>query len=171
MKKVYAIMSALVLSAAVMAQPANDVKPVVKEMPAQAGAIPAPAVVMDKPIAEDNLTVVETAYNFGKIQQGKPVTHDFGIKNTGKTELKLDNVQASCGCTTPQWQPGPYKAGEAAKIIVGYNAGSPGPFTKTITITYNGGLSKVLTISGEVIAAPATPAPENKGVQMLKGGN
>jgi Protein of unknown function (DUF1573) len=128
----------------------------------------APVVDMAKPLGEDNLNLVETVYDFGKIPQGKPVTHDFKISNKGKTELKLDNVQASCGCTTPKWQPGPYKAGENADINVGFNAGAAGPFEKTVTITYNGGLTKALVIKGEVFAAPATPAPENKSQQILK---
>jgi Protein of unknown function (DUF1573) len=131
----------------------------------------APVADMAKPIAEDNLGLTEMTYNFGKIPQGKPVTHDFIIANTGKTELKLDNVQASCGCTTPVWQPGPYKSGEKAMITVGYNAAAAGAFNKTVTITYNNGLSKVINITGEVWQAPATPAPENKSVQILKGGN
>lgn len=172
MKKMYLLMAAALFTVAGMAQEHDHSKHSHAKEGAKAEVKPAvqPAVALDKPVSEDNLSLGEAAYNFGKIQQGKPVTHDFAIKNSGKTELKLDNVQASCGCTTPQWKPGPYKAGESAVITVGYNAAAPGPFTKTITVTYNGGLSKVITINGEVVAAPATPAPENKGVQMLKGG-
>lgn len=181
MKKVYFLLLAIGFGSFAIAQPA------VKAAPEKAtkevhdghdhGTVAAPAVMdakpavdMAKPIAEDNLGLGETSFNFGKIPQGKPVTHEFAISNTGKTELKLDNVQASCGCTTPVWKAGPYKPGEKAMITVGYNAASPGQFTKTVTITYNNGLSKVITISGEVWQAPATPAPENKSVQMLKNG-
>ncbi len=132
---------------------------------------PAVAGMAEAPKGEDNLQI-ETTHDFGTIAQGKPVTYDFVIKNTGKGELKLDNVQAGCGCTTPSWQPGPYKAGESAKINVGFNAAAAGGFNKPVTITYNGGLSKVIYIKGEVVAAPATPAPEAKGTQILKqGGN
>ena len=51
-------------------------------------------------IAEDVLQIKEMEHDFGKIPQGKPVYYSFDIVNTGKAELKLDNVQASCGCTT-----------------------------------------------------------------------
>lgn len=129
--------------------------------------------VVDAPkdikLAEDNLALVETTYNFGKIPQNKPVTHDFKFANTGKTELVLENVLASCGCTTPKWEKGPYKTGETANINVGFNAAGAGQFTKVVTITYNGTLSKQITITGEVYAAPVTPAPENKAVGQLKG--
>ena len=156
------------------AKPKEEVK---KEVDPHAGHNHGPVVAtptasdVAKPIMEDNLTITETAYNFGKIPQGKPVTHDFEIVNSGKTELKIENVQASCGCTTPVWKPGPYKAGEKSTITVGYNAAAAGQFSKTVTVTYNNGMSKVITISGEVWQAPATPAPENKSVQILKNGN
>jgi hypothetical protein len=137
---------------------------------AQGNNVSGVAVAEAKANMEDNLQLAETTFDFGKIPQSKPVYHDFKITNNGKTELKLENVQASCGCTTPEWQPGPYKSGESGNIKVGFNAGSVGPFNKSVTITYNGGMVKVLTISGDVQAAPATPAPENKGLEMMKKG-
>lgn len=115
------------------------------------------------------LNIKETEYNFGKIPQGKPVTHIFEVINNGKDSLKISNVQASCGCTTPEWEREKVQApGEKTKITVGYNAASEGPFTKTITISYNGGQSKVITIKGEVWKTPLTSAPENKDLGLLK---
>src|SRR6188768_4185340 len=54
--------------------------------------------------AEETLVLHEEVYDFGKIPQGKPVTHIFEVTNTGKTALTITNVQASCGCTTPEWE-------------------------------------------------------------------
>jgi hypothetical protein len=51
---------------------------------------------------------------------------------------------------------------------VGYNAASEGPFTKLITITYNGSQTKQFTIKGEVWKTPVTSAPENKDLGSLK---
>jgi hypothetical protein len=119
------------------------------------------------PIA-DVLELKESAHNFGKIPQGRPATYTFGIINTGSEPLKLTNVQASCGCTTPEWSREAIPAGASADIRVGYNANAEGPFTKTVTIVYNGGKTKVLTISGEVYKSPATSAPQNSSVQFLK---
>jgi hypothetical protein len=116
----------------------------------------------------DVLVVKDNSHNFGKIPQGRPAVTTFEIVNTGTTALKLDNVQASCGCTTPVWSRDPIEAGATAKIQVGYNAYSQGPFTKTVTIIYSTNRTKTLTISGEVYAAPASSAPENSSVQLLK---
>jgi hypothetical protein len=113
------------------------------------------------------LWVSETAHDFGKIPQGKPVTTEFELKNTGKDSLRLENVQASCGCTTPVWKAGNYAPGEKFKITVGYNAAAEGAFTKPVTITYNG-QQKVVTITGTVYTTPSTPAPENKGVSKVQ---
>jgi len=116
----------------------------------------------------DVLEVKENTHNFGKIPQGRPATTTFEIVNTGTTALKLDNVQASCGCTTPVWSRDPIEPGATAKIVVGYNAYAEGSFTKTVTVVYNTNMTKLLTISGEVYKTPATSAPDNASVQLLK---
>ena len=123
-----------------------------------------------QPTAEtqDVLKLKETEFNFGKIPQGKPVYHTFEIVNTGTQAMKLDNVQASCGCTTPEWSREPIAPGATAQIKVGYNAAAENSFDKFITITYNGTQTKQLKISGFVWKAPEGAAPANASVQFLK---
>ena len=119
--------------------------------------------------SEESLSLKETEFNFGKIPQGKPVTHVFEVFNTGKNSFKLDNVQASCGCTTPQWDKEKMiNASEKSDITVGYNAMAEGPFTKTITVTYNGSQTKTIQIKGEVWKTPAASAPANADLNDLK---
>jgi len=138
-------------------------------MMAQSNAVtvPFPSAVT-KP---ETLLLKEPGYSFGKIPQGRPVIHVFEIVNTGKDPLMLENVQASCGCTTPEWSREPIAAGATAPIKVGYNAYADGHFNKTVTIYYNNGRTKALIISGEVYKLPATAAPENASVQFLKQTN
>lgn len=119
-------------------------------------------------VADDLLKLKETAHDFSQIPQGKPVYYSFEITNLGKTELKLDNVQASCGCTTPEWSRDPIAAGATAQIRVGYNAAAQGPFEKTITITYNTNQSKQIIIKGTVWKAPEGSAPANSSIDLLK---
>lgn len=120
---------------------------------------------------EDILQLKETGFSFGKIPQGRPVNHVFEVVNTGRTPLILENVQASCGCTTPEWSREPIAPGATVPIKVGYNAYSDGHFNKTVTIFYNNGQTKTLIITGEVYKLPATAAPENASVQFLKQTN
>ena len=128
----------------------------------------AKTAVVAKPV-EETLLLKEAEHDFGKIPQGKPVTTIFSVTNTGKTPLKIENVQASCGCTTPEWEKDKaIEPGATSKITVGYNAAAEGPFTKTITITYNGTQTKLLAIKGEVWKTPSASAPANGAVNDLK---
>ncbi|MBS1622127.1 MAG: DUF1573 domain-containing protein [Bacteroidetes bacterium] len=117
------------------------------------------------------LQLKETEHDFSKIPQGKPVYYEFEVSNTGKVPLKLDNVQASCGCTTPEWSPEPIAPGTSAKIKVGYNAAAEGSFEKFITITYNTNQTEQIKIKGMVWKAPQGSAPANAFVEFLKKQN
>ncbi len=120
-----------------------------------------------KPVTE-SLNLKESEFDFGKIPQGKPVTHIFEFTNTGTTPFSLENVQASCGCTTPVWNKEVVAPGATAQIIVGYNAQNEGPFAKPVTITYNGNQVKQITIKGDVWKTPVTSAPANTSLNSLK---
>lgn len=116
-----------------------------------------------------SMSISEESFDFGKIPQGKPVLHTFKVTNSASVPYKLTNVQASCGCTTPEWEKDKLmNPGESSNIKVGYNAAAEGNFTKNITITYCDTLSKVITIKGEVWKTPAASAPANTATQELK---
>ena len=77
--------------------------------------------------ADNLLSLKETEFDFGKIPQGKPVTHIFEVTNKSKSTLKIADIHASCGCTTPEWEKDKLVApGEQTKITVGYNAAAEG---------------------------------------------
>ena len=133
---------------------------------------PVPAMttnVTTATLPDNLLSLKETEFDFGKIPQGKPVTHIFEVTNKSNIPLKIANINASCGCTTPEWEKDKVIApGEQTKITVGYNAAAEGPFTKFITVSYNETQSKQITIKGEVWKTPGSSAPENKGLNDLK---
>lgn len=116
----------------------------------------------------DLISLKEVEFDFGKIPQGKPVYHVFEIINKSDKPLKLDNVSASCGCTTPEWSREEIAPGASAIIKVGYNAAAEGVFEKPITITYAGNQSKIIKIKGEVWKAPVGAAPTNTSLSFLK---
>ena len=118
--------------------------------------------------AQEVLEFKQTSHDFGKIPQGKPAYHYFEIVNTGKEPIKLDNVTATCGCTTPEWSQDPIAPGKSQMIKVGYNAASEGNFEKFITVTYNGNQTKQISIKGNVWKAPLGSAPSNSSIQFLK---
>lgn len=119
--------------------------------------------------ADEMLTLKESEFDFGKIPQGKPVTHIFEVINKSNIALKINNINTSCGCTTPEWEKDKtVNPGEKTSITVGYNAAAEGQFTKFITVSYNDSQSKQIIIKGEVWKTPGSSAPENKGLNDLK---
>lgn len=117
------------------------------------------------------LTFSETTHSFGKIPQGKPVEFDVEIKNISTDSVKVENVQVQCGCTTPKWQPGPYAPGQSFKITLGFNAAAVGPFNKSVTVYFAGGLQQVISFNGEVFQVAENAAPANNGIDKLKPGS
>ena len=86
----------------------------------------------------------------------------------GKDSLRISNVQASCGCTTPEWDRSAIAPGPAQSVIkVGYNAATEGAFSKSVAINANG-QEKIIVISGTVFKAPVTSRPLNASVTLLK---
>lgn len=93
-----------------------------------------------------------TSFDFGKIEKGIPVTHEFTFTNTGTDALIISSVQASCGCTVTEYTKDPIPAGEKGFVKATYNAAKPGVFSKTVTINANTDDAVVLlTIKGEVV--------------------
>lgn len=99
----------------------------------------------------------ETTHDFGKVNQNNPVTCVFEFTNSGTETISLESVQASCGCTTPDWTKDLVEVGKTGKISATYNSANPGSFTKTITVKFSSGETEYLTIIGFVEAAPTVP--------------
>lgn len=109
------------------------------------------------PAANADLAVASfdaSNFDFGKIKQNVPVTHKFEFTNTGKVPMMITNVQASCGCTTPDWSKEPIAPGSKGFIKATYSAATVGAFNKAVTVTANIPNGTVqLIIKGEVTAA------------------
>lgn len=94
----------------------------------------------------------EDSYNFGEVKQNNPAKHIFWFTNTGKEDLKIENVKPSCSCTASNYTKEAIAPGEKGFVEVVYNAKKLGVFRKTATITANTDpRNKVLSISGEVV--------------------
>ncbi|MDB5268500.1 MAG: hypothetical protein JWP58_1540 [Hymenobacter sp.] len=93
------------------------------------------------------------SHDFGNVPEGTMATYEFKFKNTGNQPVVIANVQASCGCTTPDWTKTPVLPGKMGVIKAMYSsAGRPGVFNKTVTVTSNATeASKVLSIKGTVL--------------------
>lgn len=91
--------------------------------------------------------------DFGAFKEADGVqTKAFKFNNTGVVPLVLNNVRASCGCTTPKWTREPIAPGASGEIQVSYDPKNrPGSFNKSVTVQSNAVNSTVvLQIEGKV---------------------
>ena len=58
----------------------------------------------------------DTKFDFGTITEGAKVTHEFKFTNTGKSNLIIKKVRASCGCTAVAPPKKAIKPGESSSI-------------------------------------------------------
>lgn len=132
---------------------------------------PVTATAAAKPVNKNApkflFTDKNNTFDFGKVPEGPVAEHVFEFKNVGKEPLIISNCNASCGCTTPEWNKEPILPGKKGKITVRYNTqGRVGPIAKSVYVTSNAALEDgkdryELYIKGEVVAPTATDAPKN----------
>ena len=88
-------------------------------------------------------------YNMGNITYGKPTEFVVTIENISADSVTLNNVQVSCGCTTPKFQANAVIApGQKTEITLGFNGASMGNFTKNATIFLSDNLVKTVHFYG-----------------------
>lgn len=102
----------------------------------------------------------KTTFDYGTVKVGADGHRIFTVKNTGDKPLIISKVQASCGCTTPEWSQEPIMPGKTAPIKVGYNTTIVGPFTKIIEVYSNDAENSrsVINIKGNVDGGAAQAA-------------
>ena len=96
-------------------------------------------ITVKSQVALTTMQFSETQHNFGtfKEEAGRQ-TYDFVVTNTGSLPLVIQNVVASCGCTTPEWTKQPIPAGGKGKVTAIYDPKDrPGQFDKTLSVYTN----------------------------------
>lgn len=110
------------------------------------------------------ITFATKTHDFGQItEEGGNVSRVFEFTNTGNAPLVIQRVNASCGCTTPEWTQTPVEPGKKGKITATYNPmGRPGAFTKEVYVYSNASNEmERLTISGNVTPRSSNAAQAN----------
>jgi hypothetical protein len=84
------------------------------------------------------MTFTETEFDFGTVEEGTVVEHEYKFTNTGNAPLIVVNAKGSCGCTVPTWSKEPIAPGAEGSMLVKFNTnGKPNAQTKTVTIKAN----------------------------------
>jgi hypothetical protein len=110
-------------------------------------------------VAQPLMKISDSTHDFGTFkEEAGPQRYDFIVSNTGNAPLMIQNIVASCGCTTPEWTKEPIPVGGRGKITAIYDPRDrPGKFSKTLTVYTNSKPEvQVLAIKGEVIPREKT---------------
>jgi hypothetical protein len=72
-------------------------------------------------IVGPKISYQESNYDFGTVNEGEVVEHNFEIYNTGGDVLRINHVRASCGCTAVKPEKDDLEPGEGTTIKVSFN--------------------------------------------------
>ncbi len=87
----------------------------------------------------------------GRVAKGSFTTKEIVISNSGNTELKIDNMEASCGCTVPILMKDVLAPGEKTTLKITFSApNKAGKEVKFVTLFSNGNAIKVITVEAIV---------------------
>ncbi|RMG20608.1 MAG: DUF1573 domain-containing protein [Bacteroidetes bacterium] len=85
-----------------------------------------------------NIEFATTSYEGGKVLEGEKVSYAFPFTNTGKQDLIIESVKASCGCTATAPKDKVIKPGQASEIVATFDSrGRRGRQSKSITVKTN----------------------------------
>ena len=114
----------------------------------------------------------EMEHQYDTIQKGGNGDCEFVFWNDGDEPLILQNVKASCGCTTPKYTQKPVMPGQKGTIGVHYNTNNVGGFSKTVTVTSNAVNNQrvVLRIKGTVQQDASQPQQPKEQVKKVPEG-
>ena len=102
---------------------------------------------------QGRLEFEKETHDFGQIKEiDGSAEYSFSFVNTGDVPMKIINVKASCGCTTPYWTEGEILPGDSGLVTALYNTiNRPGAFAKSLLVTSSASNSAIsLFISGHV---------------------
>jgi len=102
---------------------------------------------------EAHIVFDELIYDYGKVTEGKRVSHTFKFTNTGGGSLIIESVFSSCGCTVGEYTKDTIRPGSKGEIFVTFDSRYKSGFQhKSVTINSNSNPpSQVLVIKADVI--------------------
>ena len=114
--------------------------------------------------AAANMTTMsfkELSHDFGTVMEDTKHLYNFVVTNTGKKPLYIQNVKASCGCTTPKKPEKAIAPGKSDIIAVEFHpkVGQLGRQDKTVTVIANTKPEMVILNIGAMV----TKNPETEG--------
>ena len=112
--------------------------------------------------AAPRIAVPERVFDFGPVERGTRLEHVFRIVNEGDSELRIEQVKSSCGCTVALASARDLPPGGEGRVHVTLDtARMAGPTTKVVNVYTNDpaesivGLSMTGQIRSDLVVAPS----------------
>jgi len=138
-----------------------DVRPAVSSS-SPAGATSTSSTVLAQGAAP-RVEVDHGTYEFGTMQRGTTMSHEFIVRNVGTAPLVLSVLSTSCKCTIGNVSGEPIAPGDAVGVELEWKAlVATGPFRQTAQIETNDPLQSrvALSVEGEVTEASGVWPPD-----------
>jgi len=114
------------------------------------------------------LTFEKTNHDFGAITDTQTYETSFPFTNTGSSELRIQQVKASCGCTVPTLPKFNFAPGESGDIAVVFDPnGKKGDGIKKVTVLSNATNGNPIEVTFSHSIAPMV-TPETKFLRMTE---
>jgi hypothetical protein len=99
------------------------------------------------------MTLQDTLYDFGTVNEGDVITKAFSFTNTGTAPLLITEAKSTCGCTIPHWPREAIPPDSSGVVLVNFNTiHRTGAQLKEVTIFANTFPSQpTIWLSGRVI--------------------
>jgi hypothetical protein len=80
------------------------------------------AILINAQAIGPRIVALEQEYDFGEIDEGVKVAHEFVVMNDGAGVLEIQRVKASCGCTAVKPDKNKLNPGDSTKIKVTFDS-------------------------------------------------
>ena len=74
-----------------------------------------------------DLVIEQTSIDLGQVTNGEVRSMEIPLRNAGSSELVIESVTTSCGCTSAEVSPMTIQPGESGLLLVQFDSGAHGP--------------------------------------------
>lgn len=97
------------------------------------------------------ISVESDSFEFGDVVNGTIISREIVIRNTGNSNLLIENISTSCGCTTAEISEKNILPGNTGILLIKFDSGAHGPeleglLKREIFITSNDPVSPEIKI-------------------------
>ena len=104
-------------------------------------------------VKRTDVQLLEQEYDFGTIEDGAVVSHEFKVINVGNAPLFIKEVIVSCGCTVPEFTRTPILPNDTGSVMLTFDSkGKVGNVDKSVMMICNALNDRIpLTFKAKVV--------------------